>query len=247
MINRTQLELSSVPFQPCEYFNDNWQIYQKVLQNDYIKHRELYNVLHKFLLHRVQKPFQLLDLGCGDASITVPALLGTSIHTYYGIDLSQAAIAIAQDSLAVLPCPKTLITGDFTALVPQLLGTHQQSFDIILASFSLHHLKLTQKSDLIGQLFQLLNSDGVLILIDIVRQEAEDRITYIDRYLKNVRQDWTALTPQEVVSVETHIISSDFPETQKTLQQLALKHGFSWSECLYQDSLEFWQLLCFYK
>lgn len=247
MIDRTQLEPSSAFSQPCEYFNDNWQIYQKILQNNYIKHREFYNVLHEFLVHRVQKPFQLLELGCGDASMTVPALLGTSIQAYYGIDISQTAIAIAQDNLAVLPCPKTLIKGDFTALVPQLLGTQQKNFDIILASFSLHHLKLKQKYSLIGQLLQLLNWDGVLIFIDIIRQEAENRTTYIDRYLKNMHQNWTALAPQEILSIERHMTSSDFPETQKTLQQIALKQGFSWSECLYQDSLEFWQLLCFHK
>lgn len=247
MLKRTQLEQTSAFSQPCEYFNQNWQIYQKILQNNYMEHREIYSVLHEFLVYRVQKPFQLLDLGCGDASNTVSALIGTSIQTYYGIDLSQTAIALAFKNLAAILCPKTLIEGDFTALVPQLLNTQQKCFDIILASFSLHHLKLKQKDILINQLFQLLKPDGVLLLIDIVRQEAEDRNTYIDRYLKTVYQDWTALTPQEVLSIQTHKISSDFPETQKTLQQLALKHGFSRSECLYQDSLERWQLLCFHK
>lgn len=247
MVDKTQLEQISTFSQPCEYFNDNWQIYQKVLQNNYMEHCEIYSVLHEFLVHRVQKPFQLLDLGCGDASNTVLALIGTSIQAYHGIDLSQAAIAIALNNLAVIPCSKTLVEGDFTALVPQLIRTQQKGFDIILASFSLHHLQLKQKDNLMGQLLQLLNSDGILLLIDVVRQEAEDRTTYIERYLKRVRQDWMALTPQEVSSVETHITSSDFPETQKTLQQLALKHGFTWSECLYQDRHESSQLLCFYK
>lgn len=247
MVNRTQLEQTSAFSQPCKYFNENWQIYQKILQNNYMEHREIYSVLHEFLVHRVQKPFQLLDLGCGDAGNTVSALIGTSIQSYYGIDLSQVAIALALNNLAAIPCPKTLIEGDFTALVPQLLNTQQKCFDIILASFSLHHLKLKQKDNLMDQLFQLLNSDGVLLLIDLVRQEAEERNTYIDRYSKTMYQDWTALTPQEVSSLETHMTSSDFPETQKTLQQLALKHGFSGSECLYQDSLERWQLLCFHK
>ncbi|RUS97073.1 hypothetical protein DSM107010_70170 [Chroococcidiopsis cubana SAG 39.79] len=59
------------------------------MQNNYIKHREFYNVLHEFLVHRVQKLFRLLDLGCGDASIIVSALLGTSIQAYYGIDISR--------------------------------------------------------------------------------------------------------------------------------------------------------------
>lgn len=247
MADRTQLEQTSAFSQSCELFNDNWQIYQKILQNNYMEHCEIYSVLHEFLVHRVQKPFQLLDLGCGDASIAVPALMGTSIQAYYGIDLSQAAITLAFDNLAAISCPKKLIEGDFTALVPQLVSTQQKRFDIILASFSLHHLKLKQKDKLMGQLFQLLKPEGVLIIVDIVRQQAEERTTYIDRYLRNVRQGWTALSTQEVSSIEAHITSSDFPETQKTLQQLALENRFSWSECLYQDKLESSQLLCFYK
>ncbi len=246
-MNKPQLAQTSAFSEPCEYFNDNWQTYQKILQNNYMEHREIYSVLHKFLVSRSQKPFKLLDLGCGDASLAVPALIDTSIQAYYGIDLAQAAIALAADNLGAISCPKTLVAGDFTAVIPQLINAQQERFDIILASFSLHHLHLEQKDDLIGHLYQLLNREGVLLLIDIVRQEGEDRTTYIERYLKRVRQDWTALTPQEVASVETHIATSDFPETQTMLQQLTLNRGFSRSECLYQNEFGSSQLLCFYK
>lgn len=246
-MNKIQLGQTSIFSETCEYFNDNWQTYQKILQNNYMEHREIYSVLRKFIVHRFQKPFQLLDLGCGDASLAVPALIETSIRAYYGIDLSQAALTLAADNLSAIACAKTLVAGDFTVLVPPLINNRQERFDIILASFSLHHLHLKQKDELIGDLHQLLNLEGVLLVVDIVRQEAEDRTTYIDRYLKHVRHDWTALTPQEVASVESHITSSDFPETQEMLQQLALERGFSKSECLYQDELRSSQILCFYK
>ncbi len=92
MVNRTQIEQTSTFSQPCEFFNHNWQIYQKVLQNNYMEHREFYSVLHQFLVHRIQKPFQLLDLGCSDAGNTTSALIGT-IQADYGIDIAQVAIA----------------------------------------------------------------------------------------------------------------------------------------------------------
>lgn len=247
MVSRTPLDRFSAAFQPLEYFNHNWQLYQKILQNNYMEHWEMYSILREFLIHQVQKPFQLLDLGCGDASITASALMGTSIQSYYGIDLSQAAIALAHDNLSAISCSKLLRIDDFTAFVPQLVRAQQQRFDVILASFSLHHLDLKQKDNLIGQSFQLLNPGGVLLLIDLVRQPAEDRTTYIDRYIESVRHTWTAFTPQEVSSIQAHMTSSDFPETQETLRQLALEHGFSRSECLYRNQLEFWQLLCFYQ
>ena len=60
-------------------------------------------------------------------------------------------------------------------------------------------------------------------------------------------QDWAQLTPAEVSMVEGHILSSDFPETQTTLQSLAQKHNFNRVECLYRDPLNTSQVLCFYK
>jgi hypothetical protein len=40
--------------------------------------------------------------------------------------------------------------------------------------------------------------------------------------------------------------SSDFPETQETLDLIAQKHGFLRSESLYSDPLDTAKLLCFY-
>lgn len=116
MVARTQIEQITTFSQPCEFFNHNWQIYQKVLQNNYMKHREFYSVLHQFLVDRHQKPFHLLDLRCGDAYNTTSALIGTSIQAYYGIDIAQVAIALAGNNLAAIPCPKTLIEGNFIPL-----------------------------------------------------------------------------------------------------------------------------------
>ena len=51
-------------------------------------HREIYGVLHELLVSYFQKPFKMLDLGCGDASFTAQVLLDTNIVSYQGVDLS---------------------------------------------------------------------------------------------------------------------------------------------------------------
>jgi hypothetical protein len=53
-----------------------------------MEHREIYGVLHKLLTDYLPTPFSLLELGCGDASLTVQALLNTTVASYTGIDLS---------------------------------------------------------------------------------------------------------------------------------------------------------------
>lgn len=227
-------------------FNEQWQLYQKVLNNNYLGHREVYRILHEFLARYEQKPFKMLDLGCGDASFVAQALMNTTITFYQGIDLSKAALAIARDNMVLIHCQKMFIQGDFFELVPKLAKNQQDSFDVVLASFSLHHLTLEQKDYLMSQLLQLLKDNSVFLLIDPMCQEGESREAYLKRYLEWVQQEWSLLTSQEVLMVEDHISANDFPETQKTLRLIAQKHGFLKVDCLYQNLLNSTQLLCFY-
>ncbi len=245
MVNIT--EDRDVSLQPNELFNKRWQLYQKVLFNNYMNHREFYGVLHDFLTQYWQKPFSLLELGCGDASFTVQALLNTNIAAYTGIDLSQDALAIAQANMAVTPYSKNFIQGDICAVVSQLESSQENSFDIVLTSFAFHHLNLEQKENVMAQLSHLLSSDGMFLVIDIVRSPEESRETYIERYLENVRQNWSQLTSQDVNMVAEHICLEDLPETNDTLNSLARKHGFTSGRCLYQDPQNTSQLLCFDK
>ncbi|MFH7030732.1 MAG: class I SAM-dependent methyltransferase [Heteroscytonema crispum UTEX LB 1556] len=230
-----------------EMFNDQWNLYQKVLSNNYMEHREIYGVLHEFLVSYFQKPFKMLELGCGDASFSVQALLNTTITCYQGIDLSEVALEIALNNMALINCETSFTQGDFSELVPELVKSQPHDFDAILASFTLHHLTLEQKDCIIGQLSRLVKAGGVFILIDVVRREAEDRDTYLKRYLDNLRQNWSALTSQEIAMVEDHIYSSDFQETQKILYELGRKHNFIHFDCLYHDLLDTSQVLCFYR
>ncbi|MBW4634690.1 MAG: class I SAM-dependent methyltransferase [Iphinoe sp. HA4291-MV1] len=229
-----------------EYFGEQWKVYQKVLNNNYMGHGEIYCILHELLVSYFQKPFKMLDLGCGDASFTAQVLLDTNIVSYQGVDLSIPALEIAKQNMAIIQCDTTFTQGNFSELVSQLVQGQQDRFDAILMSFALHHLHLEQKDCFIGQLKSLLASGGIFILIDIVRQEEEDRESYIRRYLEGIQKHWSLLTPQEYSMVENHMLSSDFPETQQTLQEISQKYNFTRFECLYCDPQDTTQLLCFY-
>lgn len=248
MTELSQNEISEKSSRPSnQFFNEQGLVYQKVLNNNYINHREIYSILHQFLVNYYNKPFNMLDLGCGDASFTAETLLDTKINSYCGIDLSKPYLALARNNMAKFPGEKIFIQGNLFESVFQLRENREDNFDAILASFSLHHLSLEQKDRLISQLPHLLKADGVFILIDVVRLPGEDRETYIKRYLTHIRQDWSLLTPQELFAAEEHISSSDFPETKETLNSFALKHGFCRVDCLYSDPFDTSQLLCFYK
>lgn len=244
---KTLTTIENQSFQPQEFFNDQWKLYQKILDNNYMGHHEIYSVLQEFLLGYFQQPFKMLDLGCGDASFTAQVLLNTNISAYQGINLSMPALEIANENMLKIQCEATFTQGDFSQLVPELALTQSNSFDLILVSFALHHLSLEQKDLIIGEIKQLLKPSGVLILIDVFRQATEDRETYLKRYLDGVKNNWFLVNSQEYLLLESHISTSDFPETQQTFDEISQKYHFSGFECRYEDVTNATQLLCFYR
>ena len=228
-----------------ELFEKQWQLYQKVLKNNYMGHRELYDVLQGFLADRFQNPFSFLDLGCGDATFAVRALANTPVALYQGIDLSAAALEFARENVAALSCSSSFMEGNFFTVVPDLVRNSATRFDAILASFALHHLSREEKEQTIAELHHLLEPDGVFLLADVVRPQGETRDDYLHRYLSNMRRDWQEISPEEYASMEEHLLSRDFPETEETLLGFAHRNGFSNVINLYRDSLDTTQLLCF--
>ena len=100
-----------------EFFETHWRIYQKVLNNNYMGHREISNVLQEFLASYFHEPFSLLDLGCGDSSFTARSLSNSAIAYYRGIDLSHAALEIARNNISLLPCTSIFTHGDFYKII----------------------------------------------------------------------------------------------------------------------------------
>src|SRR6185436_11996010 len=91
-----------------ELFVEQWQVYRKMVDNDYLFHRGAYDCLHRYLRDEVTGPFRFLEAACGDASMSTQALLGTKVSAYHGIDISRQALEIAERNLARLPCPVVL-------------------------------------------------------------------------------------------------------------------------------------------
>ena len=228
-----------------DFFNERWKLYQKVLAHNYMKHQEFYDVLHSFLINNWRQPFSLLDLGCGDASFVSQSLQNTEISSYLGLDISQTAIAIAEENMRLVSCEKEFVRGDFFKVIPSLVKEKENRFDLILTSFAFHHLNLEQKDYIFGQIKKLLSPGGIFISIDLVSQEGEDRDSYINRYLQNAKDKWLKLTSEEMSLVSHHMLESDYPETQKTWELLAKKNGFQKTECLSQQE-NTTQLFCCY-
>ena len=202
------------------FFKQQWETYRRVFSHNYMRHRELAGMVNAYLRSIVSKPYSLLDLGCGDAAFARMAAQGTGLASYIGIDLSPAALDFAREAMTAEGLECEFIETDISS-APRILADRGRHFDVVLASFSVHHLSREAKQRLLADVRQLLRRNGIFVMVDCVMRSSESRDQYLRRYLNGIRKGWTELDVAEIDAIEEHITSSDFPESCETLIQIA--------------------------
>lgn len=204
-------------------FFDAWSLYDQILDYNYMFHDELYESVKNLLDRQYSdRPLRILDLGCGSARHFAPVLKQQKIEYYCGYDLSEIAIAEATQNLDFLQGVMELQSGDLLTGLKETTET----FDLIFSSFALHHLSLSEKSQIFALAFDKLNESGVLLLIDITRSETENLTQYFEHYSAWIQSEWTAIAQSGKESIYEHIRNHDFPETVSSLQAMAHQAGF---------------------
>jgi ubiquinone/menaquinone biosynthesis C-methylase UbiE len=221
-------------------FQEEWQVYRKVVDNNYLFHREAYAVLHDVLVAEMAAPFRFLDIACGDASATVGALAGTQVAHYRGIDLSEPALALAEAALRTLPCPFELTRQDFAAA----LSERDISADVAWIGLSLHHLERLQKLDLMSDARLIVGEAGKLLIYENASPGPESRPAWMKRWDRQ-RTAWRAFSDKEWASISDHVHANDFPETHVTWLALGYQAGFGRARCLYESPTQLFRLYCF--
>lgn len=204
-------------------FFDEWSMYQRVLDSNYMFHDEIYRGVERLLAeHFAARPIAVLDLGCGSARHLSAALAGRCVSAYRGYDLSEAPLAEAARNLARLECAVDLKQGD------QLEALRRESgaFDLIFCGFSLHHLTTENKKEFFRLAHRRLNADGVLLVVDPARGEDEPQPIYLDLYCGWIRSEWESMPTAALDAICEHIRGNDFPETARDLRAMASEEGF---------------------
>ncbi len=199
---------------------DLWDTYKKVVVNDFMFHRALGKEIERALKTRFDgRGFSLIDLGCGDASVFASILRRVPPSSYKGVDLSDTALALAAANLKTLPCPVELAHGDMLSA----LGDGK-TYDAIHSSFVLH-LATDEKAAFFRRAARGLAPDGLLLLVDTVRDEGETLDDYLRRYLAWIDADWAGLTKVEKDAIFEHITTSDQPDPLSVLDSQASAAG----------------------
>lgn len=200
---------------------DVWDTYKKVVDSDFMFHRALSEEVERALReHFGARAFSMLDLGCGDASVLAPILMRVPPARYKGVDLSDRALELARANLQALPCPVELAHGDMLSALAD--GAR---YDLVHSSFVLHHLATADKAEFLRRAAHALAPDGVLLLVDTLREEDETREEYLRRYLGWIEKDWAGITLTERAAIFEHISTSDWPEPLSVLDAQARAAG----------------------
>jgi SAM-dependent methyltransferase len=225
MVNVAQSHAPQPPSdgKAMEIFRQQWDLYQKFLEFDYLSNAGAYAALHRFLIADRARPFDFVDLACGDASGIVGALRNTQVAHYRGIDLAAPALDHARVNLKALPCEVVLEQSDFA----QAMRHRTQPADIVWISLSLHHLETPAKRVLMREVRDGLHHDGAFLIYEPTRNDGEDRSAYLDRFESIGRRDWTGLSADEFKEALGHVRGCDLPETQSTWIELGREAGFS--------------------
>ncbi|HZC34404.1 MAG TPA: class I SAM-dependent methyltransferase, partial [Chthoniobacterales bacterium] len=167
-------------------FRQQWRMYRKVVENNYLFHREAYDRLHRILVDEVIEPFRFLDIACGDASATVNALKGTRVAHYHGIDLCRPALDLASKTLAVLDCPVTLDQCDFV----EAIHDRPEPVDVAWIGLSLHHLLTPEKLSVMRKMRGIVGDHGLFLIYEDASPDGEDRDAWLRRWDRQ-KPGWT--------------------------------------------------------
>lgn len=223
-------------------FFNHWRVYRKVVRHNYTAHRQMYAVLHRFLRAHFNRPFSLLDFGCGDAGFMARALRDTRIDHYQGVDLSPIALRLARRNMVGLRCQQVFSNSDFFGIAEK----RQRRADVIWIGLSLHHLRRRQKDALLRDSRRILGATGYLMIFDPVRRAGESRAAFVKRWWSVCRRRWTTLSSAEARDIHAHVAAADFPESLAVYRRLATRHGFRKVQCLCREPTGIYQLICFH-
>ena len=210
--------------EPTTIFTRSWSLYDLLTEHNYMFHHEIYSGIRDLLeLRNDKEHYRLLDLGCGNARYLAPCLKRSSPALYEGVDLSGAALAEAREYLAELTGQVILTHGDLLEAVESTGKT----WDILFTGFAIHHLMPDEKTRFFRAAGRCLSENGWLILVDVVREENQDRESYLDGYRTIMREKWTHVPQDQLEEACTHVHDHDYPERFSTLQEMAGAAGLN--------------------
>ncbi len=106
-------------------------------------------------------PKNILDLGAGNGNATAVTLKRHSSATFQLLDASEQMLQMAREAF------RDLKNLTYSECMMQDFALDRNSFDLIIACFSLHHLDKTDKAKIFANIYEWLNPGGYFSYADL--------------------------------------------------------------------------------
>ena len=218
-----------------EFFERSWQVYHRLVADDLMEHAGLLKALEErieaFLSERSVVPLTMADLACGDLTTLEPLLRRLPLAGFTAVDAAAATLPLARARMQGWGVPCQWIQDDLL----RWAGQNGERYSLITCLFGLHHLADPGKQRFLEQVGGRLAEGGLLLIGDVFRVPGEDRQSYLQRYVRRVRELWTGLEPSHQDHVVAHMESSDYPADRDGFVAMAQCAGWQ-AEWLWNGS-----------
>ena len=127
----------------------------------------------------------VLDFGCGTATLTIMAKEHRLLIKITGIDIDTSILDKAAEKIKV----KKLDIG-LTAYNGEQLPFEDSAFDRVISCLVFHHLETPVKQNVLAELFRVTKKDGQLIIADFGRSDS-----WLQRLLFNMIRELDGFKP----------------------------------------------------
>lgn len=211
-----------------------WACYRAIVDHDWMRHAEITAAIRRRLLAGRDRPFSVLDLGCGDADPALQALWDAPVSCYTGVDAAAAALVEAGRRLDGAEFAVTLVAADAVEEVARRADRGVAS-DVIFAGYLVHHFPADVKRRFFRECRRGLEAGGELYYFDVHRLAGTSRDEYLETFIEDMRR-WRPMTDEAFAKTCAHVRAYDFPETEAFILQAAADAGFTGTaELLYAD------------
>lgn len=221
--------------QSLDLFERSWQVYHRLVADDLMEHAGLQQALAErleaFLGEAGDAPLTMADLACGDLTTLEPLLRCLPLAGFTAVDAAAATLPLARGRMQGWSVPCQWIQEDLLRWADQ----DGECYSLITCLFGLHHLADPDKQRFLERVGGRLAEGGLLLIGDVFRVPGEDRPSFLQRYVRRIRDLWTDLEAHHQDHVVAHMESSDYPADREVF--VAMAHEAGWrAEWLWNGS-----------
>ncbi|WP_172806825.1 class I SAM-dependent methyltransferase [Endozoicomonas arenosclerae] len=198
-----------------DIFNDQWHCYRWMVDNNIMGHQQLMQLAAgKLRDYFTNKKVRLLDLGCGDASVTAEMTRELPLSSYTAVDLVDSVLKMAEENMT-RPGVKTLFKqSNIFAPLPV-----EGYYNLMFSSYAIHHGSLEEKQALFSEMRTKAEPGCLFLMIDAILPKDLNREQYlksVNRYFKSLPD----LNKEWLNFVLDHVNQFDFPESIEQFEHI---------------------------